>query len=172
MQRRKLIKGIALSLGGFASLPAWASNWSAAKIGKQIFSSSGNEALLAELVEAIIPTTDSPGAKSMNVHQFVQKMVTDCYDKKAQANFDKNLADIEALCSKAYGNNFADCDSAQRMDVLQSLSKSTDSDTLSFYRTLRGLTIQGYTSSEYYLTHYTDYEMAPARYLGCVPVKK
>jgi len=172
MQRRKVIKGIALSMGSLVSLPAWATSWNAATIGKQFFSSINNEALLAELVDTIIPSTDSPGAKSMNVHQFVQKMVTDCYDKKSQANFEKNLSGIDPLCNTNFSKNFIDCDSKQRLSILKMLSSSADSDTVNFYKTLRRLTIQGYTSSEYYLTHFSDYEMAPARYFGCVPVKK
>lgn len=171
MQRRKVVKGIALTLGSFVTLPAWANSWSISALGKQIFLKVGNEALLAELVETIIPTTDSPGAKSMNVHLFVQKMITDCYDKISQINFEKNLSDIDPLSNKTFGKSFISLDATQRLNLLQTLSQSKDPETVNFYKTLRGLTIQGYTSSEYYLTHFSDYEMAPARYLGCVPVK-
>lgn len=172
MQRREVIKGIALSLGSFVALPAWASSWNTATLGKQYFSSVNTESLLAELVETIIPTTDSLGAKSLNVHLFVQKMITDCYDKNAQANFDTNISAIDPLSVKTFGKIFMDCNPTQRLSILNTLALSTDQDTVKFYKTLRGLTIQGYTSSEYFLTRYSDYEMAPARYLGCVPVKK
>ena len=172
MERRKAIKGIALSLGSLVSLPAWASGWNSSNIGTSLSASLGGEALLAELVETIIPTTNTLGAKGLGVHQFIQKMIADCYDKKAQANFEKNLADIDPLSIKTFGKPFAEGDAAQRLNLLQSLSQSTDKDTQNFYKTLRGLTIQGYTSSEYYMTKFTDYEMAPARFYGCVPVKK
>ncbi len=172
MERRTAIKSIAISLGSLVSLPAWASGWNASSIGKNALLSIDNEALLAELVDTIIPTTDTLGAKGLGVHQFIQKMLTDCYEKKAQDNFEKNMVDIDPLSIKTFGKPFIEGNAAQRLSVLQLLSQSTDPNTKSFYRTLRGMTIQGYTSSEYYMTKFTDYEMAPARFYGCVPVKK
>jgi hypothetical protein len=172
MERRKAIKGIALSVGSLVSFPAWATGWTAATFGTKPFQNSGNEALLAELVEAIIPTTDTLGAKGLGVHQFIQTMLADCFDKKTQANFDKNVSEIDPLSIKTFGKPFAEGDATERLNVLQLFAQSTDKDAQSFYKTLRGLTIQGYTSSEYYMTRFMDYEMAPARFYGCVPVKK
>ena len=172
MERRTAIKGLALSLGSLVSLPAWASGWNPATIGTTLKPTIGNEALLAELVETIIPTTDTLGAKGLGVHKFIQTMLADCFDKKAQDSFDKKLGEIDPLSMKTYEKPFAACDATQRLSLLQTLAQSPDKETVGFYRTLRGLTVQGYTSSEYYMTRFTDYEMAPARFYGCVPVKK
>jgi Gluconate 2-dehydrogenase subunit 3 len=76
------------------------------------------------------------------------------------------------LSIKLFGKSFAENDTKQRIELLQSLAQSQDKKNQNFYNTLRGLTIQGYTKSEYYMTRFTDYEMAPARFYGCVPVKK
>ena len=38
--------------------------------------------------------------------------------------------------------------------------------------TLKGLTIQGYTSTEYVLVNHLNYQMAPGFWNPCVPVKK
>ena len=171
MERRTAMKGLALSLGSLVSLPAWASGWNSSTNSKT-FLSIGNEALLAELVETIIPTTETLGAKGLNVHKFIQTMLTDCFEKKAQDSFEKKLGEIDPLSMKTFEKPFADCDAPQRLIILQTLAKSEDKDTVGFYRTLRGLTVQGYTSSEYYMTRFTDYEMAPAHFYGCVPIKK
>jgi hypothetical protein len=171
MERRTALKGITLSLGSLISLPTWASSWTPSSLGT--FSTKmGNESLLAELVETIIPTTNTLGAKGLNVHQFIQKMIMDCYEKPAQENFDKQLKTIDPLSIQAFGKPFSEGDVTQRINFLQSLAKSENKDVQDFYKTLRGLTLQGYTSSEYYMTRFTDYEMAPARFYGCVPVKK
>jgi hypothetical protein len=170
MERRTVIKTISLSLGSLASLPTWAAGWS-----HGIFDetpSFNNEKLLAELVETFIPTTDTLGAKGLGVHQFVQKMITDCYDKPAQMDFEQIMSTINPLSIKAFGKPFAEGDAKQRIQLLQSLAQSKEKNIQKFYYTLRGLTIQGYTQSEYYMTRFTDYEMAPARFYGCVPVKK
>ncbi len=170
MERRTVIKNISLVLGSLASLPTWASRWNPDLFNQT--ASFNNEKLLAELVETFIPTTDTLGAKGLKVHQFVQKMITDCYDKQAQTDFEQILSTINPLSIKAFGKPFAEGDAKQRIELLQSFAQSQDKNIQKFYYTLRGLTIQGYTQSEYYMTHFTDYEMAPARFHGCVPIKK
>lgn len=170
MERRKVIKGIALSLGSLVTMPAWASGWSISNF--ETLTPLNNDALLAELCETIIPKTQTLGAKDLGIHQFIQKVVTDCFDKKARDNFAQSLSQIAPISIKAFGKPFVEGNTAQRINVLENLSKSEDKNLQNFYQILRGLTIQGYTSSEYYMTNFTDYEMAPARYLGCVPVKK
>ncbi len=172
MKRRTAIKALALSIGSVASLPAWASGWNAATFASNLPGTTANEALLAELVETIVPTTQTLGAKGLGVHQFIQKMLAECFDKKAQDSFAQQLAAIDPLSIKTLGKPFVEGDAAQRSTLLLSLAQSSDKDTQHFYGTLRGLTLQGYTTSEYYMTRFTDYEMAPARFYGCVPVKK
>lgn len=170
MERRKVIKGIALSLGSLVTMPAWASGWSISNF--ETLTPLNNDALLAELCETIIPKTQTLGAKDLGIHQFIQKVVTDCFDKKAQDNFAQSLSQIAPISIKAFGKPFVEGNTDQRINILENLSKSEDKNLQNFYQILRGLTIQGYTSSEYYMTNFTDYEMAPARYLGCVSVKK
>jgi Gluconate 2-dehydrogenase subunit 3 len=172
MERRTAIKTLSLSLGSLISLPAWASNWQPSTLVNDSLSTISETELLAEIVETIIPTTETLGAKGLGVHQFIQTMLADCYTPKAQAEFAKNLAEIGPLSIKAFGNHFLDIDDLRRLRILESLANSADKTTRNFYLTLRGLTIQGYTNSEYYMTKFTDYEFAPARFYGSVPVKK
>jgi hypothetical protein len=172
MERRTAIKTLSLSLGSLISLPAWASSWQSSRLVSDSLSTINDMELLAELVETIIPTTETLGAKGLGVHQFIQTMVADCYTKKAQDNFAKNLAEIDPLSIKTFGKPFAEADTPQRLSLLKSLAESAEKTTKDFYYALRGLTIQGYKSSEYYMTKFTDYEIAPARFYGCVPAKK
>ena len=147
------------------SLPAWANGWNKDIVQNSAgFLSVNQEALLAEVVETIIPTTDTPGAKSLGVHQFVQKVVADCNDKASQDNFAKGLDAIDASCKEKYQKPFADCDTQQRLEALKNAPQS-------FMGTAKWLTIKGYTTSEYVMTKLTHFEFAPARYHGCVPVK-
>jgi hypothetical protein len=170
MERRTVIKNIGLGLGSLASLPTWAAGWNPNRLNKIV--SFRNEHLLAELVETFIPTTDTLGAKGLGVHQFVQKMMADCYDKSAQSDFEQILSSINSLSINAFGKSFEEGDAKQRVELLQSFAQSKEKKVQQFYHTLRGLTIQGYTQSEYFMTRFTDYEMAPARFYGCVPIKK
>ena len=38
--------------------------------------------------------------------------------------------------------------------------------------TLKGLTIQGYMSTEYIMVNHLNYQMAPGFFNGCAPIKK
>jgi Gluconate 2-dehydrogenase subunit 3 len=172
MERRQAIKGIALSLGSMVSLPAWALSWQASALHTTAYLSTSYEDLLAELVDTFIPKTDTFGAKDLGVHQFIQTMLTDCYTPKAQIAFAEKLSELGPLSINSFGKSFAEGNAEQRLNLLKSLAESTDKGTRDFYQTLRSLTIKGYTSSEYFMTKFTDYEIAPARFYGCVPVKK
>ncbi|WP_353483067.1 gluconate 2-dehydrogenase subunit 3 family protein [Haliscomenobacter sp.] len=172
MNRRQIVKGMAATVGGMLVLPAWASAWNTASLqGFQSKLSLADQALLAEIVEAIIPETDTPGAKKLEVHRFVDKIITDCYDQKSRAAYLKGLSAVETMATQSYAKPYASCTPAQRLEVLTTMSKSADADEQNFIRMARSLTIRGYLSSEYVMTKLMGYEMAPGRYYGCVPVK-
>ncbi|MVM37293.1 gluconate 2-dehydrogenase subunit 3 family protein [Spirosoma sp. HMF3257] len=160
------------AVGGLISLPAWANAWTTETVRatRQILSGSQTE-LLAELVETIIPVTDTPGAKALNVHQFVQKMVADCYPKTAQDTLGKGLDSLNELAQKSFSKPFSEGDTAQRTALLTQLAKSSDTAQKDFYSLVKNLTIRGYMTSEYVMTNLTHYEFIPGRYHGCVPVK-
>ena len=171
MERRNALKTIAGAIGGLISLPAWASGWTAETVRptEQLLSRSQDN-LLAEIVETIIPATDTPGAKALNVHQFIQKMVLDCYEPKAQETLRKGLETTDELAQKTFGKSFANGDVTQRTALLTQLSQSSDPVQKEFYGLVKGLTIRGYMSSEYVMTNLTHYQMIPGHYYGCVPV--
>ena len=172
MNRRQIVKGMAATMGGLLVLPAWASAWNTASLqGFQSKLSGLEEALLAEIVETIIPETDTPGAKKLEVHRFVEKIITDCYDQKSRTTFAKGLTRVASMATQSYSKPFLSCTPAQRLEVLTTMSKSADADEQNFIRLARSLTIRGYLSSEHVMTKLMGYEMAPGRYLGCVPVK-
>jgi hypothetical protein len=171
VERRNALKTMAGALGGLISLPAWANGWTSETVRstQQIISGSQAE-LLADMVETIIPATDTPGAKALNVHQFVQKMVADCYDKAAQENFRKGLDSLDGLAKTSFSKPFAEGDVAQRTALLTQLSKSSDTSQKDFYSLVKNLTIRGYMTSEYVMTNLTHYQFMPGHYYGCVPV--
>jgi hypothetical protein len=62
---------------------------------------------------------------------------------------------------------------SKRKVFLEGLDQRRDEKdpAVSFYQTVKERTIQAYTSSEFFLTKVQVYELVPARYHGCVPVK-
>lgn len=170
MERRVAIKQITLAAGGLLALPAWASAWTRASLQPVLpFLSPDQDGLLAELVDTLIPASDSLGAKALGVPDFVQKMVADCYEAPVQANLKNGLVTVDALAQETYGKPFASCETTQRQAVLRNMEVSEDAGRKEFYALVKNLTIQGYTTSEYVMTKFLNYTPIPGHYYGCVP---
>lgn len=72
---------------------------------------SGDQAeTLEHLVELIIPTTDTPGARDAGVPAFIDEMLTDWYTLPERDRFLEGLDGIEARARREYGSAFADLD--------------------------------------------------------------
>ncbi|MFC5411813.1 gluconate 2-dehydrogenase subunit 3 family protein [Larkinella bovis] len=171
MERRKALKSLAVAVGGLVSLPGWANSWTSASLpAGPVLLAPQADALLAEVVETIIPATDTPGAKALGVHTFIQKIVTDCMDPSAQETLTKGLTAVEALARKTYTRPFAALDASQRTDLLKTMNQSPESDQKGFVSLVKGMTIRGYMTSEYVMNNITHYQMIPGHYYGCVPV--
>lgn len=162
------MKSLGVALGGLVALPAWANSWTPESVGPTHFSAIADETLLAEIVETFIPETSTPGAKSLKVQQFVQRMIQDCYDEKAKATFQQGLTQTNTLAQQSYSKPFVQCDSQQRIELLKKMSDETSSKP--FIGLVKNLTIRGYTNSEHYLVNIAKYNIAPGFYHGCVPV--
>jgi len=168
MKRRTAVKSLGLALGTLVALPAWAVGWTPDSMGMDNFVSAADEALLAEIVETLIPETSTPGAKSLKVHLFVQRMIKDCYDDQTNARFAQILTQTEALAQKNFRKSFVNCAVSQRIQLLLDLSSTPETkDTAGL---IKNLSIRGYTNSEYYLVNIAKYTIAPGFYHGCVPV--
>ncbi|HLO44843.1 MAG TPA: gluconate 2-dehydrogenase subunit 3 family protein [Leadbetterella sp.] len=171
MKRREVFSNLGLGALGVIALPAWANGWSGASIKKDTLQLSLADArLLDDLTETIMPETQTPGAKSLEIAKFVKLMVADVFSPEDRERFTKSLAKVEDVTKMLYGITFAECSTAQRLHLLQGLNLSSDKDQKWFFSTTKRLTVQAYTSSEYFLTNIAKFEFAPGRYLGCVPV--
>jgi hypothetical protein len=170
MERRDAIKTLASTIG-LAVVPNWLMAWSPATVyasGKLLNILETNT--LAEIVATIIPEGDIPGAKALGVDTLINKIVTDCYEPKQQADFRAGLEQVENLAQAIHTRSFAACDSNQKLAILKTMEGSADSTKKGFFNQIKNLTVQGYTSSEYVQTKHLNYVMAPGHYYGCVPV--
>ena len=172
MNRREVLRNTALAAGGFIALPTWAEAWTPSNVrNRNIFLSGEQEALLTSIIDTIIPTTDTPGAKDLGVPAFIQKMLVDCYEKDVQENFIKGLEKTEALAKDSYLSAFGSCTALQRKEVLNKLSTSADQTQKDYFALVKSLMILGFTTSEYVQTKHLNYNPIPGHYYGCIPVK-
>lgn len=131
------------------------------------------EKLLEELMDTILPSTDSPGSKDIYAHLFALKMLDDCYTKENQQKFVKGLDEFMRESRVALNKPFVKAIHSERASFIRNFDSLKDlkENAAFFYSTSKKLAIQAYTTSEYFLTKVHVYEMIPSRYHGCVPVK-
>ncbi|TDS10350.1 gluconate 2-dehydrogenase subunit 3 family protein [Sphingobacterium paludis] len=157
MDRRSAIRQMFVLAGGMMIATSCSGDGSAASIElNSIKMSASDEALLADIVEGIIPKTDTPGGKELKLHLFVMKMVDDCHSPEEQELFLAGLKDAKSLKGKG------------TIDVQSYLQQLGDEDA--FAKILKQRTIQGFLNSEYVMKNKIIYELVPGRYNGAVKV--
>jgi len=172
MNRRNALKNLLIASGGLVVLPAWAKEWSAGEIDNYPSSFSfAEQDLLAAVADTIIPSHNPPGALTVGVDKFLQKLITDCYEKDVQDNVKKQLGGLDTAAQTTHGKSFSTCDQLQRQDLLLKLSTSVNKSEKDFFNLLKAETIRGFNTSKEVMVKYLKYEVAPGHYYGCVNVK-
>jgi len=132
-------------------------------------------ALLPELVETIIPATDTPGAKEALVHIFIDIYVRDCYPKGQRDVFLKGLASVDEASRKASNHAFLELSKGERLALLSAMEKESwvRNEPLehSFIKMLKKLTLLGFYSSKPGATQAAEYEPNPGPFEGCVDLR-
>lgn len=158
MNRRTALKQMFIMAGGIMIATSCDFSSKAPSIQlNQIKLNHDDEIFLAELVEAIIPQTDSPGAKELNLHLFVMKMLDDCTSPEDQKKFLDGLKAAHQVKGKPL---------AEQQAYLNSLDKED-----AFFNILKRRTIQGYKNSEYVMKNKLVYELVPGRYNGAYKIE-
>lgn len=174
VSRRTLIKQLMLGAGAAALLPSCVfDKKETANDGSFLISEDQNK-LIAEIAETIIPKTNTPGAKDLKVEEFINVMVTDCFDKETQDKFARGLIAIDALSNERFNDSFIKIIPAQRNELFTDMvdkKESVPSEVVEFFPLIKGLTIRGYMASEYIMTEVKPWLLVPGPSKGCVEVK-
>ena len=101
-------------------------------------------------------------------------MVDDCMNKEEQRKYLKGMRGFEKAIKEVTGKNFHEVSADERLEMLTvfeaQLNESSE-ETKFFYRRTRGYILQGYTSSQHFLTDINPYKLIPGpNYNGCAPV--
>ncbi|MBW8682794.1 gluconate 2-dehydrogenase subunit 3 family protein [Chitinophaga rhizophila] len=174
VNRRTALKQALVVSAGLALLPACLRKTAPASITlKNIAVDSEGESMLALLADTLIPTTSTPGAKDVKAHLFALTMVDDCFKKEDQQQWTAGMKAFSELSEKKTGKSFEKSTPEARAALLGELekAKAEDGGAAYFYHATKRLIIQGYTTSEYFLTKVQVYELVPARFHGSIPVK-
>ena len=166
--RREWVKGMALATLGTVAF------YDAKSISPTHFNFTLVEDQTLELIMgAIIPESSIPGAISLGVPVFVKTMMKDCYEAKAQQSFKNIMGDIPKLFLTENKKEISTASESEKEQFIFQVEKGKHGvEAQKTLATLKGLTIQGYMSTEYIMVNHLNYQMAPGFFNGCAPIKK
>ena len=174
MNRKEAIHRIALLLGGTLISP-------------QIFLTSchGNSQidddettinLFNEIAGIVIPKTDTPSAKEINIAPVALSILKDCYSNDLQKLFKDGLDTINQMANEIYGNNFVQISGANQKTLTKKIAEEervhNDSITPHYFKLMKELILLTYFTSEIGATQALRYVAVPGKYIGDYPYKK
>jgi hypothetical protein len=166
--RRAALERLSLLLGGALSPQITASlRGQVLNAGPSVVVTPEQTALLAEVADVIIPTTDTPGAEAAGVEAFIIRVLRDCHPLAEQESFYAGLAKIEEAGRQAHGKPFAELAADQKTALI----RTTAEKDRAFFRRLREFVVTGYFISEIGATQALEYLPVPGRFEGDVPMQ-
>lgn len=181
MNRREAISATALLMGGtIVGAQAFLTGCKQQAPKEGLFSAD-DLALLDEVGETILPTTEgSPGAKAAKIGEFMKVIVTDCYSEEEQKVFTEGMVKLNKASQQMQGDDFMVIGAEKRELLLIALleqaekynESKSESEPVHYFTMMHQLTNWGYFSSEPGATQALRYIAVPGRWEGCVPCAK
>ena len=170
MERRELIKMVSFATGSLLSAPLISSLVLSCKDVIQIdkedyslhFFNKQDFSLVKELIDVILPKTDSPAATEVGVHQIIDLMIGTVYKTKDREDYSKYFTAL---------TRYLDASSENRIKTLNKLSKSTDENDKSAKKSFMDLkqqTVAYYLLTESIAKNYLNYLPIPGKYEACI----
>ncbi len=173
IDRREALRRAALALGGVLSAPLVAgvlagceARRAPAAAWRPRTLTPDQTELVATIAEHILPETDTPGARAVGVHRFIDAMLAEAYATQERQAFVAGLADVDRRARSAHGRSFMECPAAEQVALLETLDRAADP----AFRALKELTLVGYYTSEIGATRELRHVAVPGRFEGCVPL--
>ena len=182
MNRRAILKYTALATGAAVSGPLMMSILSGCTSEKKVqspdyqaqFFQTDEFSLLQQIVDVILPKTDSPAASEVGVPKIIDEMVGSVYPKEDRENYRAGFTALsQYLNGLQDGKNFGVLSEAEQLKGLQALESSTGEDlqeVRNAYLQLKQQTVAYYLSTETIATKYLNYLPVPGAYEACIPL--
>lgn len=178
MRRREVVRflGAALAL---PFLPRGAE--AAIQLGKSLHERLGDvpfrtlnsdqRALVTNIAEMIIPETDTPGATSVKVPEFIDLILSEWASDDERAIFLAGLGAIDSRASAMGSSRFVTLSEAKKVELMSALDRATTEKTGAAFafRRLKALTVYGYFTSKPVEQDILKVQMFFNGYQGSVP---
>lgn len=177
LTRRDAIRNAVLLLGGVASAAEL-------KILESAFAATGSEsavrflnsdqlAMVERIADIVIPETDTPGAVSAGVHQFIDVMLDGWASVDTQREFVGELETIERRATEAGLRSFVESSAEQQFELIGQLDREAFAagNEDAFFRRFKKLILFSYFSSEPGATQTLRYDRIPGDYVPCLSLE-
>lgn len=170
MKRRKAIQSIAAATSAIVLLPSC--EFESGPVYANLPLESSQKKLIGQLSDAVLPKGDLVISTPESTLDFLLTVINDCYSPEDIEKYVLGLGEFQNYIDQNYNRSFKNLNEETKVEVLSYLSKSEDrAESMKyFYHITKRLTVQHFTTSEYFLTTYLDYEYMPYRYHGCVNI--
>ena len=145
---------------------------------------------LAAATELILPETDTPGARSAKVPEFIDAVLAGWFEEDERRRFLRGLRDMEERARKSEGAGFSACANEAQVRILREMEaealravETANRSRLArraaqsgpaapfFFSVLKWLTLFGYYTSEAGMIQELEYVEFPGSYDGCAPLR-
>lgn len=145
--------------------------------------------ILAVATEVILPETDTPGARSAKVPEFIDAVLTSWFGDDERKRFLRGIRDLDERARSEEGVGFSACPDATRVRILRELEAdslrelgrvaptrvarraSQTAPGAPFFSVLKWLTLFGYYTSSAGMNEELEYVEFPGTYDGCAPLR-
>jgi len=123
--------------------------------------------LLFNIVDFLIPKTETPGALEMKVPQFIDIIISETYNNESKNNFSNKL---KLLIEDFKSNNIDLSDyNSMKSKFVNDFNNKTHQE---IYNQIRDLTVWGFKTSKEIALNVLKYNPIPGYQLGCVDIDK
>jgi len=124
--------------------------------------------------DGLIPESDTPGAVSLGVPQFLDHMVGAVFNPEDHEDYKRDIGLLENHLNEMSQGDYVRLSTLDRTKALSQAEKSWDrddtSDIKAAYYSLRGQIINYYLNTEYVGTQLLNYLPVPGEYEACIPL--
>ncbi|WP_313807089.1 gluconate 2-dehydrogenase subunit 3 family protein [Sphingobium sp.] len=136
--------------------------------------SDDERALITDIADTIIPDTDTPGAKSVGVPDFIQHILFAWLDNVQRDEFMAGLNEFSQSAIRSTGKFFGSLSPADRLSTIIRLSQSNgeiaSTRCKNFIDRMKMLTVYGYYTSEIGATQELSFNLITPDYVPCVHI--
>jgi len=123
--------------------------------------------LLFNIVDFLIPKTETPGALEMKVPQFIDIIISETYNNESKNNFSNKL---KLLIEDFKSNNIDLSDyNSMKSKFVNDFNNKTHQET---YNQIRDLTVWGFKTSKEIALNVLNYNPIPGYQIGCTDINK